>query len=304
MKQLTPGVILMIGMLSLYPLQRWIDSAAAAEVVSDDQLYLSSGKTIRRMSLGLEGLAADIYWVRTIQYFGRKVIDSGLPLSSMRTADIDMPLLAPLLDIVVTLDPQQIQAYRFGAVFLPERDLPAAIALLEKGIQKNPNEWRLYQDIAFIYWQEGNAAPVENRPALYEKAAEWYERGGQIPGSLWWMRDLAGLMRIKGGSRDAARAIYTIHLGSDDKNISAQAVERLKQLRSLDELDAINSVLAKWKAANSSCPPDLRAIAPNLRSMGISMDEDSMPVDPDGFPYLFDALSCRATLAMRSSIAR
>jgi len=291
-------------MLSLYPLQRWIDSAAAAEVVSDEHLYLSSGKTIRRMSLGLEGLAADIYWVRTIQYFGRKVIDSGLPLSSMRTADIDMPLLAPLLDIVVTLDPQQIQAYRFGAVFLPERDLPAAIALLEKGIQENPNEWRLYQDIAFIYWQEGNAARVENRPALYEKAAQWYERGGQIPGSLWWMRDLAGLMRIKGGSRDAARAIYTIYLGSDDKNISAQAVDRLKQLRSLDELDAINSVLAKWKTANGSCPSDLRPIAPNLRSMGISVDEDSIPVDPDGFQYVFDALSCRAKLAMRSSIAR
>jgi len=118
------------------------------------------------------------------------------------------------------------------------------------------------------------------------------------------MRDLAGLMRIKGGSREAARAIYSVYLTSDDKNISAQAVDRLKQLRSLDELDAINSVLAKWKQATNSCPPDLRTIAPALRSLGLSVDEDSMPVDPDGFPYVFDSLSCEAKLAMRSSIAR
>jgi tetratricopeptide (TPR) repeat protein len=304
MKQIKPGVVLMIGMLLLYPLQRWIDGAAANEVSAGEILYLSSGETIKRMSLGMEALTADIYWIRTLQYFGRKLIDSGKPLSSMTTADLDMPLLAPLLNIVVTLDPHHIPAYRFGAIFLPERDVAAAIALLERGIRENPNEWRLYQDIAYIYWQQGNAARPEDRAAFYAKAADWYELGGKIPGSLWWMRDLAGLMRIKGGSRDAARVIYSAYLTSDDKNISAQAVDRLKQLRSLDELDAINSVLAKWKQANGSCPPDLRAIAPALRSLSISVDDDAMPVDPDGFPYVFDVLRCQAKLATQSSIAR
>ena len=102
----------------------------------------------------------------------------------------------------------------------------------------------------------------------------------------------------------AARAIYQGYLESDDKNVSAQAVDRLKQLRSLDELDAINSVLAKWKAANGSCPSDLRAIAPALRSIELSIDSDSMPVDPDGFQYVFDPSTCRAMLAIRSSIPR
>lgn len=303
-KQTKPGLLLIIGMLLLYPLQRWIDGAAANEVRADEILYLSSGETIRRMSLGLEGLTADIYWIRTLQYFGRKLIDSDKPLSAKSTQDIDMPLLAPLLNIVVTLDPLHIPAYRFGAIFLPERDVPAAIALLERGIRENPNEWRLYQDLAYIYWQQGNAARVEDRPAFYAKAAHWYDLGGQIPGSLWWMRDLAGVMRIKGGSRDAARLIYESYLTSDDRNISAQAVDRLKQLRSLDDLDTINSVLAKWKQTSGSCPSDLRTIAPTLRSIKISVDDDSMPVDPDGFPYVFDASSCEAKLARRSSIPR
>jgi hypothetical protein len=111
-------------------------------------------------------------------------------------------------------------------------------------------------------------------------------------------------MRIKGGGRDAARLIYEGYLSSDDRNISAQAVDRLKQLRSLDDLDVINSVLLKWKERNGSCPSDLRVIAPTLRSINISVDDDSMPVDPDGFPYTFDASSCEAKLAMRSSIPR
>lgn len=303
-RQTKPGVVLILGMLLLYPLQRWIDHAAANEGRGDEVLYLSSGETIRKLSLGLEGLAANVYWIRTLQYFGRKMIDSGKPLSATTTQDIDMPLLAPLLNIVVTLDPRHIPAYRFGAIFLPERDVPAAIALLEKGIRENPNEWRLYQDLAYIYWQQGNAARVEQRPTFYAKAADWYDLGGKVPGSLWWMRDLAGLMRIKGGSRDAARLIYEGYLSSDDRNISTQAVDRLKQLRSLDDLDVINSVLAKWKERNGSCPSDLRAIAPTLRSIDISVDDDSMPVDPDGFPYTFDASSCEAKLAMRSSIPR
>lgn len=304
MKQIKPGFVLVLGMLLLYPLQRWIDGAEANDIKTDEMLYLSSGETIRKMSLGLEGLAADIYWIRTLQYFGRKLIDSGKPLNAGSTADIDMPLLAPLLNIVVTLDPNHLPAYRFGAIFLPERDMQAAIALLEKGIRENPNEWRLYQDIAYIYWQLGNAARLEDRPAFYATAADWYDKGGQIEGARWWMRDLAGLMRIKGGSREAARAIYTGYLTSDEKSISSQAVERLKQLRSLDELDVINSVLAKWREANGACPSDLRAIAPALRSINIKLDETSMPVDPDGFPYLFDAVNCKARLEMRSSVPR
>ena len=304
MKQIKPGFVLVLGMLLVYPLQRWIDGAAASDSSTDEMLYLSSGKTIRKMSLGLEGLAADIYWIRTLQYFGRKLIDSGKPLNAGSTADIDMPLLAPLLNIVVTLDPNHLPAYRFGAIFLPERDMLAAIALLEKGIRENPNEWRLYQDIAYIHWQLGNAARLEDRPAFYATAADWYDRGGQIEGARWWMRDLGGLMRIKGGSREAARAIYTGYLTSDEKTISAQAVGRLKQLRSLDELDVINSVLAKWKEANGACPSDLRAMAPALRSVNIKLDETSVPVDPDGFPYLFDAVNCKAKLEMRSSVPR
>jgi len=285
-------------------MQRWIDKTSSRATVSEETLYMSSGKTIKKMSLGLDALAADIYWIRTVQYFGRKLIDSGKPLSSAATKDLRMDLLAPMLNIVVTLDPQHVPAYRFGAMFLPERDLPAAIALVEKGISENPHEWRLYQDLGYIYWQAGNASSAQEQADNYARSAEWYEKGGNAAGAPWWMRDLAGLMKIKGGSREAARAVYTAYLTSDDQNVRAQAVERLKQLRALDELDAINGLLARYKEQTGACPSDLRVLASKLRSMNLTVNDVSLPVDPNGFAYGYNAATCKAELAWESTVPR
>ncbi|HKQ07888.1 MAG TPA: hypothetical protein VJ464_22360 [Blastocatellia bacterium] len=301
MKKAISIAILLVGLGLLYPMQRHIDDAMPREVISDDTLYLS-GDTVKRMSLGMEGLAADIYWIRTVQYFGGKMIDSGLPLSA--TARVRMDLLAPLLNIVVTLDPHHIPAYRFGAIFLPERDLRAAIALLERGIEANPNEWRLYQDIGYINWQAGNSASGEARAAFYAKAAEWYEKGGQVPGAMWWMRDLAGYMKIAGGSREAAYAIYSTYLNSEDENIRKQAALRLKQLRALGEMDAINELLAHYKARTGQCPTDLRQLAPQLRALQLTLNAEQLPVDPDGIAYQLKADKCEVELAWESQIPR
>ena len=303
MKSRVPLAILIIGLGLLYPLQRHIDAMEPQEFISDETLYLS-GDTVKHLSLGMEALAADVYWIRTVQYFGGKLIDSGQPLSAAATANLRMDLLAPLLDVVVTLDPHHLPAYRFGAIFLPERDLPAAIALLERGIRENPNEWRLYQDLGYIYWQAGNSASGDERAADYAKAAEWYERGGKVPGAMWWMRDLAGYMKIAGGSREAAYAIYSSYLNSDDENIRKQATLRLKQLRALDEIEAINELLARYKAQTGHCPTDLRQHAPQLRAMKLALNDEQQPVDPDGLAYEFKPDACKVELAWESQIPR
>lgn len=304
MRNITFAALIIIGLSVLYPLQRRIDASMPGERTTDETLFFSSGEAIKRMSIGLDGLAADIYWIRTVQYFGRKLVDSGKPKPSAATKDLRMDLLAPLLNIVVTLDPHHVPAYRFGAIFLPERDLPAAIALVERGIRENPNEWRLYQDLGYIYWQAGNTSTAQGQADYYAKAAHWYEEGSDVPGAPWWMRDLAGLMKIKGGSREAARAVYSTYLTSDDQNVRAQAVQRLKQLRSLDELDAINALLLLYKEQTGACPSDLRVLASRLRSMNLTVNDDSMPVDPDGFAYVYNAAKCKAELAFESTVAR
>lgn len=303
-KDLVLAGTLIASLAALYPMQRWIDRSSPRESVSEETLYFASGRTIKRISLGLDALAADLYWIRTVQYFGRKVIDSGKPASSAATKDIRMDLLAPLLNIVVSIDPHHIPAYHFGAMFLPERDLPAATALLEKGIRENPNLWRLYQDLAYIYWQAGNAADGDEQARYYTKAAEWYTSGAAVEGAPEWMKDLAGLMMMKGRSRDAARAVYSAYLSSEDANVRKQAIDRLKQIRSLDDMDAIDSLLALYKQATGACPSDLRVLIPKFRAMNFILQEEGLPVDPDGFAYELDPISCKVTLNRWTAVSR
>src|SRR6266478_3540479 len=104
MRNLTLVGILIAGLGALYPMQNRIDRSSPRNTVSEETLYFASGPAVKKMSLGLDALAADVYWIRTVQYFGRKLIDSGMPASSAATKDLRMDLLAPMLNIVVTLD--------------------------------------------------------------------------------------------------------------------------------------------------------------------------------------------------------
>src|ERR1700733_1904988 len=116
----------------------------------DEVLFLSSPTVIKRASLGYDGLVACIYWTRAVQYFGDR--HHGFAAS--------YNLLAPLLEITTHLDPHLLVAYEFGTSFLapqpphgagqPER----AIELMEYGIEKNPDNWKLYYDLGFVYYME------------------------------------------------------------------------------------------------------------------------------------------------------
>ena len=114
-----------------------------------------------------------------MQYFGNKHHDGA------RRYD----LLAPLLEITTTLDPHLLVAYEFGANFLapkppngagmPER----AIELEEFGIRNNPNEWRLYYNVGFIYYMELKD---------YAGAADAFARGSRVPNAHPFLEVLAG----------------------------------------------------------------------------------------------------------------
>ena len=72
-------------------------------------------------------------------------------------------MLVRLFDMISTLDPRFTAVYEFAAVVLPVVDVPAAVALLEKGIQANPDQWYLHQQLAYIYWQRGDYLAAARR---------------------------------------------------------------------------------------------------------------------------------------------
>ena len=177
--------------------QNWLDARPGGPLPVDDRLYLTSGEALKHASIGFDGVVADLYWIRTIQYFGGKLEDQRLRVGR-RGGAIDwsqMSQLAPLLEIVTELDGHHLAAYRFGAFFLPYLDRERAIRLVQQGIRNNPREWRLHQDLGFIYWRAGR----------YTEASEAYLRGSRIAGAPLWMEAMAASMLAQGGDRETAR---------------------------------------------------------------------------------------------------
>ena len=63
---LSLGIVVMLG--------RWIDGHRVTRGERAEQELYVNGRTAKRLSLAFNGLAADWYWMRSLQYVGRKIV--------------------------------------------------------------------------------------------------------------------------------------------------------------------------------------------------------------------------------------
>jgi tetratricopeptide (TPR) repeat protein len=260
----------------------------------DESLYLNPN-TARRVSLGFNGLVADWYWMRSLQYVGKKIVNTpeDVPIDSL--SQLNLKLLAPLLDTATTLDPDFADPYEYAAVVLPAVDVDAAIRILRKGIDATPSAWRLYHHLGYIYWQRKD----------YAAASDMYRRGSELPGAPQWMSAMVAKMAAEGGSRNTAREIYKrMREESTDEKVKDMAQRRLLQLDSLDHRDILRRLLTEYKTRVGECPATWKEILPVLRSLRIPVDQSGAPLDPTRVPYQLRAGACEADLDSKSEVLR
>jgi tetratricopeptide (TPR) repeat protein len=282
------GLAGVVGLSPLIESQRPVPFAT----ISDDELYLR-GATIKRMSLGFNGLAADWYWMRSLQYVGRKVLNSGQGLQLDNLSALNLKLLAPLLDTSTTLDPQFMEPYEYAAIVLPGIDVNEAVRITKKGISANPLSWRLYQHLGYIYWQQRN----------YEAAGNTYREGAKLPGAPAWMEAMQARMAVEGGSRDTAREIYQrMYEQSDDQKVKEMARRRLVQLQSFDERDGLRRLMTGYRSQTGKCPVSWADLAPAFRALKLRLDASGAPIDPSGVPYVLIAGECDVETDPKSEV--
>lgn len=232
----------------------------------DEVLFLSSPKVIKRASLGYDGLMACIYWTRAVQYFGYRHHNFAASYN----------LLAPLLEITTHLDPHLLVAYEFGTSFLapkpphgagqPER----AIELMEYGIQNNPDNWKLYYDLGFVYYMELRD---------YKKAAETFERGSHVPNAHPFLKVMAAQMAEHAGEYETARMLWSAtYQTAQDAQIKENAVEHLRALRVDEDVKHLQEAVTRFGERTGRLPASMAELAAAERLAGT-------PVDPDGHPY-------------------
>lgn len=288
------ALTVLIGLASAVGLSRWIDShrPVADTSVEEEQLYLNAA-TVSRASLGFKGLAADWYWMRSLQYVGRKIVNLSDDVELDRLSQLNLKLLAPLLDAATTLDPQFMEPYQYTAVVLPEVDINEAVRILKKGIVANPNSWRLYHNLGYIYWQQKD----------FNAAREAYSQGAAIAGAPAWLEAMKARMANEGGSRETAREIYRrMYEQAGDAQVREMARKRLMQLDSMDDRDALRSLMAAFKANTGRCPASWRDLAGVLRVLKVKVDASGAPLDPAGTPYLLVQDKCEVDLDWKSEV--
>jgi hypothetical protein len=263
--------VLLICAILIKPAQDFIEARSAQYGPEPDLLFFSSPGLVQKMALGYGAIIADLYWMRTIQYYGRREEAAKRPVRYKN--------LAALLDITTTLDPHLIDAYRAGSSFLSEPDPigagqpKEAIKLLDKGIRFHPQEWRLLFDKGFVYY-------------IYLKdfktAGEVWLSASRLPGVPNWMESLAAVTLSKGGALEVAAYLWQRQYEESTRaDVRENARNNLISIQAEKDLRTIKRLLENYRAINGSYPASLEAL---LRKQSRSFNR----VDPLGAPYRYN----------------
>jgi hypothetical protein len=265
------SIFLTIFFVASVLLLRRVDKVRTGATL-EEVLYISSPQALKRLSLGYEGLLADVYWTRAVQYYGNKHHEGAQRFD----------LLAPLLEITTTLDPQLLVAYEYGANFLapkppngagmPER----AIALEEFGIRNNPDAWQLYYNAGFIHYMELKD---------YTGAAEAFARGAQRPNAHPFLTILAGKMAEHAGDRQMARMMWsTSYQTTKDVDVRANAAAHLRALQVDEDVTNLEALTARYQQQTGLFPFSFAELQAAGMLQGIPRDPlgQSYKLMPDG----------------------
>lgn len=279
------GVICLFGAFLIVPVQKGIEKRLGDTGPDPDLLYFSSPSAVKRMALGYENILADIYWMRTIQYYGRR------DEAAKRT--IRYKNLASLLDITTSLDPDLMDAYVAGSFFLGENDpLGAgqpeeALKLLDKGIRAHPREWRfLYYKglVYYVYVQDFKAA-----------GNTWLD-ASRMPEAPEYLEGLAAKSLSEGGAMDTARALWQRQYEEATRDdIRENAKNRLISLKVAEDIWALEFLLDVYRLENDMYPRSLSELISNDNGV-------IKTVDPLGTPYSYDPETGSVSLSPESKV--
>ena len=234
-----------------------------AEEKPYDVAFVPAARSLRWLSLGHPTLAANLNWLRVVQYVGEK-----------RGDQRGWDKLRPLLEVVTDLDPRHGYAYQVGANMLSSAGLISdADAILEKGSRNVPDRYILpfHRAVnAFLY--EGD----------HQAAGRWFEVAARTPGAPPHLRDYVLSQYVKANTADAAVSfLKQLEQEAQDED-SRRSIQR-QIVRAMTERDALalEHAARVYRAVIGIAPVAVE----QLVFAGVV---PRIPADPNGGIYYFD----------------
>ena len=191
-----------------------------AQAPADPRVFVPSPTFFLDFSPSFRTSIADVYYLRMIQYYGEH-LESGR-----------LESLPAMVDLVTTLSPHFLRAYRFGAFALVDAGRPdLSVKLLERGFRENPTEWAFPAYLGYFTYQYGPGSKEQNDLA----AAKWYEKAAAIPGSPEYLSRLAATLTAKGGESEKAVVMWGQVYAAGDKYARQKAVTGLDRILPSDK---------------------------------------------------------------------
>ena len=247
------GLLIIVLMLLIsLPIQIRIDDIRGkyGHIEKDPNFDSSALKFI---SIGYDEIFADIYWLRTLQYFGSD--EQSIPEKSPE-------LLCTYFDIITDLDPGFINAYRYGGTLLAEPmpiglgDFEKGTELMDKGRKNNPDNFRIPLEEAFLYYLYSNN---------FMRAAELFNESSEKPGLSDFRRasikGMSATASRKGGDRELSKKIWEyIYENTENEGRKKFAIQNLNELETKDMEDELTNKVGKFEIDNKRLPEDLNEL--------------------------------------------
>lgn len=133
-----------------------------------DLTFVPDSLMVSYADLGHHQASAGLIWIQSLVYFGDNM------LSGKKTS-----WMLPMMRVVVYLDPDFQQAYKFVGLFVagPEDDIEP---ILDQGISRYPNDWQMSLYYALQLAERGKLAKASQVMKPFEKI-KVDDKGKEIP---------------------------------------------------------------------------------------------------------------------------
>ncbi len=227
-----------------------------------DVAFVPSAASLRWTSLGHPTLAANLMWLRAVQYMGEARADRR-----------GWSKLRPIVELVTDLDPRHGYAYQTSANLLSSAGLLSdSNAILEKGTRNVPTRYILpFQRAVNAFMYAGD----------YAEAGRWFEVAAKTPGAPAHLREYVMAMYVKGDAAEAALSFLgrmEVEAEDDESRRAIHAqIQRATLERDAGVIEQAAQVYAERHAIRPFVPEQL--VFEGLLA--------AVPPDPFGGTYYF-----------------
>ena len=223
--------------------------------------------------LGRE-MAADLFWVRALVYYGGTRAETG-----------DYDQLEQFIDAILDLDPNFKTVYEWAAYAVTfkedvsqEKEFHISIRYLERAMKQYPNEAKYFWQAGVRYYLDLWSEDPEQRRKWRERGAELISQSMTKKGATTRMATLASALHTKLGKKDRAiRELQQMIMTTDNPYQRKLLENRLRGIGGQEvfreTMEARRNFDKKHKEELPLTPPSLYVILGDAPEPGFDLDK-------------------------------